>query len=320
MRMKKYLVREMPEAIAQIRRDLGRDAVILSTRPVTRRTRFGLRQERWIEVTAGVGPDLPGLGPPPPDTRLPMPDLRQLQEDIERLRRFIEGQSEAPATPPADDRASALLRRVPQRPGLGESARIIAFIGPTGVGKTTTIAKIAALQVLSGKRRVGLVSADTFRIAAVDQLRTYAEILGVPMAVAARPEEAESALAAVRHCDLVLVDTTGRSYARSEHVEDTRRWMQALHVDEIHLVLAMTAKTSDLLRVARTLEPVRFDKFLLTKLDETSSVDGAMELLWEIPRPVSYVTNGQNVPDDIEVADLDGLVRQARVGQALAGA
>ncbi len=189
------------------------------------------------------------------------------------------------------------------------SRRVVALVGPTGVGKTTTLAKIAALAALFGKKKVAFVTADTYRIAAVEQLRTYAEIIGVPCEVVYTPAEMRQALASHDGRDLVLIDTAGRSPRSSMHMAELRAFLEAAQVDETHLVLSMTTRPRDLLEIVERFSPCGVNRLIFSKLDETSRLGAILGVTSAVKVPISYVTYGQNVPEDIEVADAAQLAR-----------
>lgn len=189
------------------------------------------------------------------------------------------------------------------------SRRVVALVGPTGVGKTTTLAKIAALAALFGKKKVAFVTADTYRIAAVEQLRTYAEIIGVPCEVVYTPAEMRQALASHGGRDLVLIDTAGRSPRSSMHMAELRAFLEAAQVDETHLVLSMTTRPRDLLEIVERFSPCGVNRLIFSKLDETSRLGAILGVTSAVKVPISYVTYGQNVPEDIEVADAAQLAR-----------
>jgi flagellar biosynthesis protein FlhF len=202
-----------------------------------------------------------------------------------------------------------LLHELSHAEPIASTSRIVALVGPTGVGKTTTIAKLAALHVLGGQRKVGLITTDTFRIAAVEQLRTYANILNVPLQVVYQPSELQHALNALADCDLILMDTAGRNFRIDRNVIEMKHILSAVPVDETYLVLAMTSKPDDLDRVAAVFQELPVDKFLFTKMDETSTYGAILNLMMTYRKPISYVTTGQNVPDDIEVANVEKVLR-----------
>ena len=180
--------------------------------------------------------------------------------------------------------------------------RVAALVGPTGVGKTTTIAKLAANYRLREKRRVGLITVDTYRIAAVEQLRTYAEIIELPMQVVSTPREMREAVRRMSGLDLVLLDTAGRSPKDEVKIQELRAFLTEAEADEVHLVLSAVAGTSCLQHTVERFSGVGAKAILLTKLDEAPSLGHLLPLL-RGNLPLSYLTNGQNVPDDIEVAD-----------------
>jgi flagellar biosynthesis protein FlhF len=180
--------------------------------------------------------------------------------------------------------------------------RVVALVGPTGVGKTTTLAKLAALHALGKKIRVSLITADTYRIAAVEQLRTYCEIIRVPLEVCHDPADVKAALRRQEKSDLVLVDTAGRSPRNLEHMGELRRYLAELEPDETFLVMSLTSSSRDAGLVADAYQAVPFDRFLFTKLDETTQVGLLYNLVTQYQKPLSYITTGQNVPDDIEIA------------------
>lgn len=199
---------------------------------------------------------------------------------------------------------------------IANTSRVVAFVGPTGVGKTTTIAKLAALHVLTGKRSVGLVTADTFRIAAVEQLKTYATILNVPLEVVGEGDSLQSAIQRLSHCDLLFIDTAGRNYFDFECMQGIQKLLSDVAVDETYLVLSLTSKPDDLELLASLFQRMTIDKFLFTKMDETSSYGAVLNLLQTYHKPLSYISTGQNVPDDIEVASLESIIRSV-VGGAV---
>jgi len=187
-------------------------------------------------------------------------------------------------------------------------ARIVAMIGPTGVGKTTTIAKLAAQHALMEDRRVGLLTVDTYRVAAVDQLRTFADIMRIPVKVASTPEEARSRLSALGGRDLVLVDTAGRSQNAEQRVRELGELMQALEPDEIHLVVSATTKAEDMVAIVREFGKLGANRLVFTKIDETSVYGPLLTAAHVAGLPVSYLATGQKVPEDLEVAVTERLV------------
>jgi flagellar biosynthesis protein FlhF len=181
--------------------------------------------------------------------------------------------------------------------------RLVALVGPTGVGKTTTIAKLAAHYRLREKCRVGLVTVDTYRIAAVEQLRTYADIIDLPMEVVSTPREMRQAVRRMDGLDLVLMDTAGRSPKDEVKIQELRTFLAEAHADEVHLVLSSAAGERILKQTAERFASVGTTALVLTKLDEAAGLGGVLPLLRACRLPLSYLTNGQNVPDDIETAD-----------------
>jgi flagellar biosynthesis protein FlhF len=169
------------------------------------------------------------------------------------------------------------------------------------VGKTTTIAKLAAQYGLRMQKRVGLITIDTYRIAAVDQLRTYAEILNVPLKVVLSPTELGAALEELRDCDLVLVDTAGRSQNDAIRLNELRRFLTQAKADEIHLVLSTTNSQANLVQSAERFCKLGVDRIIFTKLDEAVGFGVILNVLRRVDRKLSYLTNGQEVPEHLEV-------------------
>ena len=187
--------------------------------------------------------------------------------------------------------------------------RIVVLIGPTGVGKTTTIAKLAAKAKINERRRVGLITIDTFRIAAVDQLEKYAHIIGLPLLVARTPAELEAAVADLqtRQMDLVFVDSAGRSHRDELKMAELRQFLSVLPDSEVHLVVSTATHGATNLNIANRFATAGFNRIILTKVDETISFGPLAGALISIGRPVSFVTDGQNVPDDIVASDPERL-------------
>lgn len=187
--------------------------------------------------------------------------------------------------------------------------RVVALVGPTGVGKTTTVAKLAATFKLGQGLRVGLVTVDTYRIAAVEQLRTYAEIIDLPLAVANAPEEMRRAIDGLGAVDLVLIDTAGRSPRDEVKIRELADFLDAARPDEVHLVLSATSGERSLRAAVERFAAARADRLILTKLDEADGLGGVLAVIGQANRPVSYLTTGQAVPDDLEPADRRRLAR-----------
>jgi flagellar biosynthesis protein FlhF len=176
----------------------------------------------------------------------------------------------------------------------------IALIGPTGVGKTTTLAKLAASFKLRHQRHVGLVTCDTYRIAAVDQLRTYASIIGLPLEVALTPGEMNRAAQRLSDCDVVLIDTAGRGPNDTARLGELQQVLAAADPHEVHLVLSSTASERVLLREAEAFAEVGADRIVLTKLDEAVSFGVLVNVMQSVGKALSFITTGQEVPDHIE--------------------
>jgi flagellar biosynthesis protein FlhF len=178
---------------------------------------------------------------------------------------------------------------------------VVALIGPTGVGKTTTIAKLAANLKLREKRSVGLITIDTYRIAAVDQLKKYADIIGSPLQVVSSPEELRAAIDSMSECEFVLIDTAGRSPSDTLKLQELKNFLSVAEPDEVHLVLSSTGSQECIESAVDRFMHVRVDKIIFTKLDEAVHVGVVLNVARKVGKALSYVTTGQDVPDDIEV-------------------
>lgn len=329
MIVKRYVAASMPEAMEKIKRDLGPEAVILSTRQVPAggwRRFFGLRK---LEVTAALE-EVAVAREAEMDLRREVQELRQLVVELKNEGSFqsfsspwrellakmeIHGElSDQLAAelgqPGGGGEKEVLIRQLSNRladyTGLAES-RIYCFVGPTGVGKTTTLAKLAAHAALYHNKKTAVITADTYRIGAVDQLRTYADILNVPLEVVMTPGEMEEALRRHQDKDNIFVDTAGRPSSNREQLAELRQMLAVIPEKTTFLVLSCTTKSSDLLKIANDFRIADYDQLIFTKADETGSLGIILNLASQTGCSIAYVTVGQNVPDDILAAEPEKL-------------
>ncbi len=209
--------------------------------------------------------------------------------------------------------ASALRDLISRRiPGSGpirltpNKLKAVALIGPTGVGKTTTIAKLAAHYSLVENKKVALLTVDTYRIAAVEQLKTYSQILDIPVAVAYSQSEVMPAIEQFADYDLILIDTAGRSQKNIMQVGELKNLLETLQCETL-LVLSASTKEHDMLEAVKRFSAARVDRLIFSKLDETSSHGSLLNVADQSGIPLAYITTGQKVPEDIEVATGDRL-------------
>lgn len=182
-------------------------------------------------------------------------------------------------------------------------ARTALFLGPTGVGKTTTLAKLAAIYSIQHQKKVGLITADTYRIGAVDQLKIYAQILGLPLSIIYSPDELPDAINYHSDNDIILIDTAGRSIKNSNLEEEINQLLSYGRIDEIYLVLGSNISYKGCIDIIDSYRFLPDYKLIFTKIDEINSYGILLNCCMLTQKPLSYLTMGQNVPDDIEVAD-----------------
>lgn len=357
-----FTANTMQEAVAQVKQDLGREAVILHTRKLRRGGFFGFFGREVIEVMAAIDEQLPTKPVIVPSAPLVQTAARvvrsnddesakmtAMQLEISGMRKLLEQMmTQMPKTekrcsplqdilrhndvdeqiaafllkgipdgeetaddPAAQETAKHLLleriygylRKVEgiQIPAVG--TKIVALVGPTGVGKTTTVAKLAANFALKEGYRVALITADTYRISAVEQLKTYADILGVPIEIVYSPTELHTAIQRHRDKHLVLIDTAGRSPKNTYQLAELQALLEVDPYIETHLVISIATKYREALDIVDRFSVCSPQKFLFTKFDEAANVGTMLNLLYHFPSSLSYVTTGQNVPDDIELAN-----------------
>lgn len=200
-----------------------------------------------------------------------------------------------------------IVKRVPASNAVAEKTRIINVIGPTGVGKTTTIAKLATEQVLKQKRRVAMITTDVYRIAAVEQLKTYAGILNVPIEVVRSTDELEKAVARLKNYDLIYMDTTGRNYKEMQNRESIFEYLNYPLQSDNYLVLSLTTKFEDMQVLLNSFLKSPVKKLILTKFDETTSYGSILNIAFNYPYQLAYIANGQSVPEDIAPIDAASL-------------
>lgn len=183
--------------------------------------------------------------------------------------------------------------------------KVIFFVGPTGVGKTTTLAKLAAKLSIMNDKSVALITADTYRIAAVEQLKTYSEILGVPLSVVYEPKELKNAISNYNDKDYVFVDTAGRNHKNKELLSELQKLIHQTDSADIFLLISLTTGYKDMLKIIESYDFLNDYKIIFTKIDEANYYGNILNVKVLTSKPLSYITTGQSVPDDIEIADID---------------
>ncbi|NFG60608.1 flagellar biosynthesis protein FlhF [Clostridium sp. CMCC3677] len=191
----------------------------------------------------------------------------------------------------------------------GEISGKIALVGPTGVGKTTTIAKLAGKLSLIDKKNVGLITVDTYRIGAIEQLKTYAEIMNIPFKVVITIKEMEEAINSMKDCDVILIDTTGRSSKNTMQISELRAFVEKANPDYVSMVISATTKNRDIVSILNGYSDLSYDNVIITKLDETTVYGSLYNIMKRSNKPVKYITTGQNVPNDIIVPTKEELAR-----------
>lgn len=349
MKLRKYLANNVKDAMYQVKQDLGSDAIILSTRRIRSGGIFGLFSRNMIEVTAAsdIQPSDSGASPEKKHGNLEK-DVRELKSLllgfqnpgaengrdthlINKMKMILkENEVESHLI---NEMCLNALERLNGRE-LKEEARvrseikqeiikhmaffkntnttrpqILAFVGPTGVGKTTSIAKLAADLIINQKKKIALITTDTYRIAAVEQLKTYADIMNLPVEVVYTPEDLKTSLKKYKDFDNVLVDTSGISPKNKFQMIELKGLLETCEPHDVFLVMSASTRTKDLKKIYDDYKMFNVNGLIFTKLDETY-VYGALLNITNYARcPLEYITTGQTVPDDIERAELDKVAK-----------
>lgn len=193
--------------------------------------------------------------------------------------------------------------------------KVVALVGPTGVGKTTCIAKLAVISKILHNLDVGLISIDTYRLGALDQLRIFSEISKIDMLVAYEPEDIPKMINSFKKKDIVFIDTAGRSQKNKEHLEKAKEFLSVANVDETYLVLSTTGTTKNLFDVAEKFKIYKYDSVIFTKLDEAVTFGNILNIITNFNVPVSFLSNGQVIPDDIVSADPEFIANMIYTGK-----
>lgn len=373
MKVKKYIAPTMAEASEKIKKELGKDAIILNSKVVYTGGFLGFFKKKNIEVIAALDaekdPPIKNMSKEvlvKKDSQINTKEggevdllLHEMQElksmvthvktkvtdyaqyspaiqaiylqllnqevQEEWIQRWIEELLEKePAL--AEGNKDFVRKQMKQYllqelssfsyEGLSFQKKYVALLGPTGVGKTTTLAKLAAICSLQKQKKVAMITTDTYRIAAVEQLKTYAQILNVPIEVAYNIDDFKRAKETFQHHDIVFIDTAGRNFRDEHYVKELKTLIDFDEEMETFLVLALTSKPKDMKEVYEQFsERLDLDRIIFSKLDETSSIGGMIDFMFTFSRGISYVTTGQNVPDDMIEATPQYLIQQLFKGE-----
>ncbi|EFV79390.1 hypothetical protein HMPREF1013_00306 [Bacillus sp. 2_A_57_CT2] len=366
----------MPDAMKQIRMELGKDAVILNSRVVYTGGVLGFFKKRNIEVMAALdanqeseqkpsvkpaavqdhSDDYKGNAEDAQFSSLKTSDelIREISSLKQMMSSLASSNQAIPVHPEAIRKAQfildeqeidksvqdhvlqallekwylrganakdseidawlheELIKQIEDIPfeGISFSKKYINVAGPTGVGKTTTLAKMAAECVIKHRKKAAFITADTYRIAAIDQLKTYASILNMPLEVCYTIEDFRQAADKLKEFDVVLIDTAGRNFRNKQYVEDLKNVIDFENEMETFLVLSLTSKQKDMEEIYNQFSIIDIDKLIFTKADETSTYGSMYNIIHKYKKGAAYITNGQDVPDDILMAGPEAIVKQ----------
>jgi len=196
-----------------------------------------------------------------------------------------------------------------------DKPKVVALVGPTGVGKTTCIAKLAVISKILHNLSVGLISIDTYRLGAIDQLRIFSEISNVDMLVAYEPKDMSGLMNSFKDKDIIFIDTAGRSQNNREQLSKTTEFLKASNVNETYLVLSSTGTTRNLIDVAEKFKIFDYNSVIFTKIDEAVTYGNILNVVNTFNIPTSFLTNGQVIPDDIISADPEFIANMIYTGK-----
>ncbi len=325
MKIKKFIGENEQEIMHQIKDELGSSAIILNIKKTKSNWFLRFFKKDQIEITAAIDTDT-GLKSDPPyvceksgtnNSKAQMESLiynHLIQQEVkeEVAQALLKGVEKLEENCDIKEIIRIVYSNICETIGLPDTidqtinsnkqASIVFFIGPTGVGKTTSIAKLTADFSLRQQKKVALITADTYRIAAIDQLRTYAEILSVPLKVTYSKEELSEGIKQFKNKELIFIDTAGRSHKNKEQLAELKEMLMMFPEKKVYLVLSATTKFKDLMSVVNKYETLKSKySIIITKTDETTSVGNILNLKYYTKQALSYVSFGQNVPDDIKV-------------------
>ncbi|MCT4564077.1 MAG: flagellar biosynthesis protein FlhF [Maledivibacter sp.] len=373
MKVKRYLAKDVQEAMIKVKNELGRDAIILHTRKIKERGLKGLFKKPLVEVVAAIDSSRkedikPEYSPSRNQVKQniisrneveneSLIDINNMNEDINSIKSMLSTvlgkmqdepskennsilskyekifEEKGVIKPVTDKILSIVKRQISISNGNEQSIKnalkiilkdylgtpyamenklgkqnVVLFAGPTGVGKTTTLAKLAAKQTIINKRSVAFITADTYRIAAVDQLRTYSEILDVPLTVIYEPSEVKDAIEKYSDKDYIFIDTAGRNHKNKELLTELKSLIDYVESPDIFLLLSLTTSYDNIEDIVKSYEFLEDYSLIFTKADESSSLGNILNAKFLTSKPLSYLTIGQSVPDDIEIVDMENLV------------
>lgn len=343
MIVKKYIARDMNDAMGKIKLDLGPEAVIIAQRRIRKSGIKGMFSPKILEVTAAKDNKETNYAKENTYDSITSLQSIMMKEIEERTKSSVNNKEKVEEEKKLNlelelKEMKGLLYKFMEEKNVDESelyknldliedlkelmgkedeeikVRLrdtieiaskdfkgkVVMVGPTGVGKTTTIAKLAGRLALIEKKKVGLITIDTYRIGAVEQLRTYAEIMNVPFRVVMTLAEMDEALEVMKNCEVILIDSTGRSSKNLMQISELRAFIDKIKPDNISLVLSATTKNNDLKSIIEGYGALGYNDLIITKLDETTSYGTVLNAAYISKAPIRYLTNGQNVPDDIK--------------------
>ncbi len=329
MNIKRYVVRNMKEALIRIKRDLGPDAIIVSTHKVREKGLRGWFMPPKLEVTAVLEKEEVNvvkqeLGyirnlltqfsepAPQPETKIDYSSkLNAIKQSLINLeideqiadlvvKDLALNRNKDQIKHEIQERLISMFK--PVNPS-NLRTKIMAFVGSPGVGKTTTLAKIGAIYSLFNSFSIAFISIDTFRVGAIEQMKIYGDIIGASVDIVVSPDELREAIVRNNDKDLILIDTTGRPSKNIYQLAELKAFLDVLDFAEIYLVMNATTQKRDMLQIINDYKLIAYSQIIISKVDETVAPGSIINAAYYTGMPIAYITNGQNVPDDIEVAN-----------------
>ncbi|MBS4536033.1 flagellar biosynthesis protein FlhF [Clostridium sp. D2Q-14] len=351
MNIKRYIGKTNHEAMLKLKKELGKEAIILHTRKIKPKGILGLFKKPLIEIVAAKEENNKSKNDIKGNANFKENDINKLNMEINKLRKTIETHvvSDKEINENKLDDKLIYLKNILTDNGVideyalkiindidtnfnlsnyyeedlinllkesikfilegaislenNDNKKVVFFIGTTGVGKTTTLAKIAANMSLNDEKELGLITADTYRIAAVDQLKTYSQILNLPLEIIYNTKDIYIPMSKFKDKDIILVDTAGRSYKDHEKISEVEEMINLINNKEVYLVLSVNTDFQSMKSIIDNYSKIKGLKLIFTKMDETEKIGNILNAKFYSNYPIAYITNGQNVPEDIEIFD-----------------